>query len=73
MVSQMVSVGEDTGRLQQVLERLTDFYTREVNDAIEKLQSLIQPVLTLVLGGMIAWIMSSVLLPIYDLISKVKF
>ncbi len=73
LVVRMIRVGESTGGLDKALENVSYFYTREVNDAIEKLQGLIQPVLTLVLGGMIAWIMSSVMLPIYDLISKVKF
>ena len=72
LVVRMIRVGESTGGLDKALENVSYFYTREVNDAIGKLQSLIQPVLTLVLGGMIAWIMSSVMLPIYDLISKVK-
>lgn len=73
LVVRMIRVGESTGGLDKALENVSYFYTREVNDAIEKLQGLIQPVLTLVLGGMIAWIMSSVMLPIYDLISKIKF
>ncbi|MDI1274578.1 type II secretion system F family protein [Polaromonas sp.] len=73
LVVRMIRVGESTGGLDKALENVSYFYTREVNDSIEKLQGLIQPVLTLVLGGMIAWIMSSVMLPIYDLISKVKF
>jgi type IV pilus assembly protein PilC len=72
LVVRMIRVGETTGGLDKALENVSYFYTREVNDAIEKLQGLIQPMLTLVLGGMIAWIMSSVMLPIYDLISKVK-
>lgn len=73
LVVRMIRVGETTGGLDKALENVSYFYTREVNDAIGKLQGLIQPVLTVVLGGMIAWIMSSVMLPIYDLISKVKF
>jgi len=73
LVVRMIRVGETTGGLDKALDNVSYFYTREVNDAIGKLQGLIQPILTLVLGGMIAWIMSSVMLPIYDLISKVKF
>ena len=73
LVVRMIRVGESAGALDKALENVSYFYTREVNDAIEKLQGLIQPVLTLVLGVMVAWIMSSVLLPIYDIISTVKF
>jgi len=72
LVVRMIRVGETTGGLDKALDNVSYFYTREVNDAIEKLQGMIQPVLTVVLGGMIAWIMASVLLPIYDLVSKVK-
>lgn len=73
LVVRMIRVGETTGGLDKALDNVSYFYTREVNDAIEKLQGLIQPALTVFLGGMIAWIMSSVMLPIYDLVSKVKF
>ncbi len=73
LVVRMIRVGETTGGLDKALENVSYFYTREVDDSIGKLQGLIQPVLTLFLGGMIAWIMSSVMLPIYELISKVKF
>ncbi len=73
LVVRMIRVGETTGGLDKALENVSYFYTREVDDAIGKLQGLIQPVLTVFLGGMIAWIMSSVMLPIYELISKVKF
>lgn len=73
LVVRMIRVGETTGGLDKALDNVSYFYTREVNDSIEKLQGMIQPVLTLFLGGMIVWIMASVMLPIYDLISKVKF
>jgi type IV pilus assembly protein PilC len=73
LVIRMLRVGENTGGLDKALTNVSYFYTREVNDSIEKLQGAIQPALTVFLGGMVAWIMSSVLLPIYDMISKVKF
>ena len=72
LVVRMIRVGETTGGLDKALDNVSYFYTREVNDSIEKLQGMIQPALTLFLGAMIAWIMSSVMLPIYDMISKVK-
>lgn len=73
LVVRMIRVGETTGGLDKALENVSYFYTREVKDSIDKLQEMIQPGLTLVLGGMIAWIMSSVMLPIYDMISTMKF
>jgi type IV pilus assembly protein PilC len=49
------------------------FYNREVREAIGKLQSLIEPALTVVLGLILGWVMLSVLGPVYDSISKMKF
>ena len=72
LVVRMIRVGETTGGLDKALGNVSYFYEREVNESIGKLQEMIQPVLTVVLGVMIAWIMSSVLLPIYDMISKMK-
>lgn len=73
LVVRMIRVGETTGGLDKALDNVSYFYTREVNDSIGKLQEMIQPALTVVLGLMIAWIMSSVMLPIYDMISTMKF
>jgi type IV pilus assembly protein PilC len=69
----MIHVGETTGGLDKALDNVSYFYTREVKAAIARLQGLIPPTLTVVVGGMIAWIMSSVMLPIYDLISTIQF
>ena len=73
LVIRMLRVGENTGGLDKALENVSYFYRREVDDSVEKLQASIQPALTIFLGGMVAWIMSSVLLPIYDIVSKVMF
>ena len=69
----MLRVGESTGALDKALANVSYFYQREVKDAVEKLQAAIQPVLTIFLGGMVAWILSAVILPIYDVIAKVRF
>jgi type IV pilus assembly protein PilC len=49
------------------------FYNREVRDAIGKLQALIEPALTLLLGVILGWVMLAVLGPVYDTISTMKF
>ena len=67
LVSQLVSVGESTGRLEQLLEKINDFYTRQVEDVVNNLVSLIQPILMVVIGVMIAILFASILLPLYDL------
>jgi type IV pilus assembly protein PilC len=67
LVSQLVAVGEQTGRLEQLLEKITDFYTREVDDIVNNLVILIQPMLMVVIGIMVAILFASILLPIYNL------
>ena len=72
LVLRMIKVGENTGALQDSLENVAYFYTRDVRESIERLQSMIEPTMTVVLGAIIAWVMLSVLGPIYDLISNIK-
>jgi len=67
LVSQLIAVGEQTGRLEQLLEKITDFYTREVDDIVNNLVVLIQPALMVVIGIMVAILFASILLPIYNL------
>lgn len=71
LVLRMIRVGENTGALEEALKNVSYFYTRDVRESIEKLQAMIEPAMTIVLGGIIAWVMFSVLGPIYDLITKV--
>ncbi|HAT49135.1 MAG: type II secretion system F family protein [Nitrospirae bacterium] len=71
LVIRMLSVGETTGALDKSLMNVRYFYDREVKDSVEKLQGMIEPVLTLFLGGLMAWIILSVLGPIYDIMNKV--
>ncbi len=68
LVSQMVAVGESTGRLDDLLEKVATFYTREVDDAVANLVELIQPVLMVVIGLLVAALFASILIPIYNLL-----
>lgn len=65
MVVRMVKVGEESGNLTPVLDQVSEFYTHDVNEAIEGLVEMIQPTLTALLGLMIAWIAAGSLGPIY--------
>ncbi len=67
LVSQMVAVGEGTGRLDSILSKISDFYTREVNDALNNLVELIQPILIAGIGVLIGLLFASILIPIYNL------
>jgi type IV pilus assembly protein PilC len=68
LVLRMVRVGEQTGGLDKSLTNVSYFFNRDVKDSVEKLQSLIEPAMTVILGIILAWVMMSVLGPIYDLI-----
>lgn len=72
LVIRMIRIGENTGGLDTALRNISYFYNREVKEAIEKLEPAIGPAMTVILGGIMMWIMASVLLPIYDMISNLK-
>lgn len=73
LVVRMLKIGENTGALDTALLNVSYFYNREVREGIGKLQAMIEPALTLVLGAILGWVMLSVLGPVYDTISKMKF
>ncbi len=72
LVIRMLKIGESTGALDTALLNVSYFYNREVKEAIGKVQVMIEPALTVVLGAVLGWVMLSVLGPIYDTISKLK-
>ena len=71
LVRRMIKVGETTGELDTALDNVSYFYDREVKSSIEKMQSLLGPVLTIFLAINIGWVMLSVFWPLYDVIVKV--
>jgi type IV pilus assembly protein PilC len=72
LVIRMLKVGEATGSLDKALLNVSYFYDRDVKDSIKKVQVMIEPTMTIILGTLLGWVMLSVLSPIYDLIGKVK-
>jgi type IV pilus assembly protein PilC len=72
MVIQMVSVGENTGKLEQVLFDIADFYEQEIDYVIKEMSSIVEPILLLVMGVMVGFIALSVLLPIFNLVKIFK-
>lgn len=67
MVGQMAAVGETTGRVDEMMNRIADFYDDEVNDMMANLSELIQPMLILIIGVLVGLLFASILLPIYNL------
>ena len=72
LVLRMLRVGESTGALDTALANVSYFYNRDVRESIEKVQSMIEPVMTVTIGLLLGWIMMAVLGPIYDIITKMK-
>lgn len=70
-VIRMLSAGEQSGTLEAALENISFFYTRDVRERAGQLQQLIDPLMTLMLGGLLGWIMLAVLGPFYDVINAV--
>jgi type IV pilus assembly protein PilC len=73
LVIRMLRVGENTGGLDTALANATYFYNREVKEAVDKGLKMLGPLLTLVLGGMIAFVIWAVLGPVYDILGKIRF
>lgn len=73
LVIRMFKVGEDSGNLTESLENINFFYNREVNDSVDNMVGLIQPMLTLVMGALIFWVIAAVFGPLYQSFSKMKF
>lgn len=67
IMTQMMKVGEETGELGSILKTLSRFYAREVGNAVDTLVSLIEPVLVILLGLGVGFLLASVLIPIYNI------
>jgi type IV pilus assembly protein PilC len=67
MVCQMISVGESTGALDAMLEKIADFYDEEVDQAVENLTSMIEPVMIVFLGVVIGGLVVAMYLPIFKI------
>ena len=72
MVVQMVGVGEQTGALDQMLNKIADFYEEEVDVAVAALTSLIEPVLMVGIGGTVGVVLIAMYLPIFSIAGKIK-
>lgn len=72
IVSQMLSVGEETGQTDTVLVKVADFYEEEVDTAIDGVSAIIEPIMIVFMGGMVGVIAASVMMPIAGLSSQIK-
>lgn len=72
MVTQMISVGEKTGGLDEMLSKIADFYDEEVDAAVAALTSIIEPVIIVVMGAVIGGILIAMYLPMFEIIGKIQ-
>lgn len=72
MVTHMIDIGEETGRLSEMLTKVSDFYDNEVDNAVKALTSMIEPCLIVMMGGIVGFIAISIMSPIFKLISSVS-
>jgi type IV pilus assembly protein PilC len=73
MVVRMLKVGEESGNLTVVLDQVAEFYTNDVDEAVQGLIAMIEPFLTMFLGVMIMWIAVAVFGPIYASFENIDF
>jgi type IV pilus assembly protein PilC len=72
MVIQMISVGEKTGGLDEMLSKIADFYDEEVDAAVAALTSMIEPVIIVLMGAVIGGILIAMYLPMFEIIGKIS-
>jgi type IV pilus assembly protein PilC len=72
MVSNMVSVGEETGQLEEMLSKVADFYEAEVDAKVKALTSLVEPLLICFIGGVVGFIVVSMYLPIFSIYEHIR-
>jgi type IV pilus assembly protein PilC len=72
MVIQMISVGEKTGGLDEMLSKIADFYDEEVDAAVAALTSMIEPVIIVLMGIVIGGILIAMYLPMFEIIGKIS-
>lgn len=73
LVVRMVRIGEESGNLSPVFDQVSEFYTKDVDEAVQGMIAMIEPALTLLLGGMILWIAAGVFGPIYGSFENMNF
>ncbi|MCA9394839.1 MAG: type II secretion system F family protein [Candidatus Omnitrophica bacterium] len=71
-VRHMIAVGEETGKLGAMLDKIADFYDAGIDHAIKRLLLLIEPVLIVIMGGVTGLIMASMILPLFDMVKTIQ-
>ena len=72
LVTQMIEVGEETGKTEVVLEKLAEFYEAEVDQITKNMSSIIEPILMLMIGGMVGFFAVAMMQPMYSVLENIK-
>jgi type IV pilus assembly protein PilC len=72
MVTQMIAVGEDSGALEVMLHKVSEFYDQEVESMTEQLTALIEPIMIAVIGVLVGGMIVALYMPIFDIYSHIK-
>lgn len=72
MLSNMILIGEESGRLEEVLDKTAAFYQEEADAAVQKMVSLLEPLMIVVLGLMVAFIVGAILPPMYEMMGNIQ-
>jgi type IV pilus assembly protein PilC len=72
MVTQMIAVGEETGRLDDMMAKVADFYDMEVENSVEALTSLLEPIMVVGIGGIVGSVVVGMYLPIFTVINQIR-
>ncbi|MFZ3089094.1 MAG: type II secretion system F family protein [Nitrospirota bacterium] len=72
IVTRMMAVGEETGNMDEMLVKISDYYDTEVEYAIKNLSTLIEPILIVIIGGMVLFLALGIFLPMWNMISLMK-
>jgi type IV pilus assembly protein PilC len=72
MVTHMISIGEETGALDSMLNKVADFYEDEVDSTIKSLTSILEPIMMIIVGGLVGLIVVSMYLPMFNMMNLVK-
>lgn len=72
LVTRMIAVGEQTGELEEMLDKVADSYDQQVETNLQALTSLLEPIMIVVMGGIVGFIVLAILLPIFDITSTIS-
>jgi len=72
MVTQMISVGEETGALETMMSKVADFYEEQVAAAVKALTSILEPIMIVLVGGIVGFIVIAMYLPMFKVYDSIK-